>query len=209
MKFVKTSHIATESVQDIKDAFERYEPDIVAIEIDAQRLQALRMNQRSFSPLLIQDIGVTGYIFMLLGSYLQEKLGDAVGMQPGEEMLTAYEHAETHGTRVSFIDQPVQRTMQQISGIAFSEKLRLVWELFRGFFVSRPLDFDLTKVPDKQLVGRLKNQLHHKFPQLYQALILERNYVMAENLRNLRATFPDATILVVIGAGHAEVEKLL
>ncbi len=208
-EFVYTSHIAQESIEEIEQAFQEYQPDIVAVELDPQRLQALQMQQRNYSPRLIFTIGITGYLFMLLGSYMQNKLGDAVGMRPGEEMLTAYRMADERNIPVALIDQPVEQTLKRVSSIPFSEKLAIAWELVKAPFVRTPYEIDLSEVPSDELIAQLTEELHSKFPNLYQALLIERNHVMASNIRHLQRTNPESDILVVMGAGHKDVEKLL
>ncbi len=208
IKFISTSHIATESVEEIREAFEEYKPDIVAVELDPQRLQSLMMDQRtSHPPTLIAKVGLLGYLFALIGSFMQRKLGSVVGTKPGEEMLAAVNLSRANEAELHLIDQNVEVTLKKLSNqVPFSEKMKVLWELLTGFFQNdrERLDIDLDKVPKEEIIEKLSAELEEKFPHIYNVLVEQRNVIMVNNLEAISRQNPESKILAVIGAGHTK-----
>jgi len=57
-----TSHIAEQSIQRIKSIIQNESPDIIAVELDKQRLISLLKNEQSHLPLSsIKSIGLQGF----------------------------------------------------------------------------------------------------------------------------------------------------
>ena len=205
IKIIGTSHIARSSMEEVRDTIESERPDIVALELDRHRLYSLVNNiQRGPSIRDVLRIGITGYLFTLIGGIIQKKLGNVVGISPGSEMLTAYEAAKKNRLKVSLIDQDIQKTLSRFSTLFnMREKLRVVGDIFKGLlFPDKRLRFDLSKVPSDELVEKLLDEIKVRYPGLHKALIEERNRYMAQALLKLRETYPDSRIVAVVGAGH-------
>ena len=89
-----TSHIAKQSIQEITTAIKNQKPDLVAVELDAPRAQALIHGAKGRISLSdIRQIGIKGFLFAKVGQIIQQKLGKMVGISPGSEMKTALELA--------------------------------------------------------------------------------------------------------------------
>jgi pheromone shutdown-related protein TraB len=202
---VGTSHIARQSVKEVKTAFEEFKPDIVAVELDQSRLQGLLSEKKGSPPLsLIRQVGLGGYLFALIGGALQKKLGDIVGMRPGVDMLTALRLAHENGKPGALIDRDILITLQRLSkAFTWKVKGRIFWDILRSPF-SKRMRIDLSKVPEKELITRLMGELRQRYPELYRVLVEERNRIMAKNITGIAKMHPEARILVVVGAGHVE-----
>jgi len=201
---VSTSHIAQQSVKEVKKALKE-EPELVAVELDSNRLQALLSDEKgSLSILHITKIGLLGYLFALLGSWLQKKLGNIVGVKPGIEMLTAVREASKYGAMIFLIDQNLQITLKKLSSIPFKEKFRLLTELLFGWFKKDYVKLDLRKVPEQELIRKLTKELKKKFPYIYKVLVDDRNKIMARNIIYIVKQNPGKKLLVVVGAGHTD-----
>lgn len=200
-----TSHIASQSIKEIKECFIRSNPDIIAVELDHARLHALLTKAKpNYSPSIIKEIGLQGYLFALLGGLLQKKLGNIAGIQPGSEMLAAIELAREHKKKVSLIDQDLRLTLSRLSRmISWKERMRFIFDLIRAPF-SRKMRISLDKVPEKKLISQLLLILKERYPNLYSVLVEERNVFMAARLRAISQAHPESKIMVVVGAGHAE-----
>jgi pheromone shutdown-related protein TraB len=211
LTIIGTSHIAKESIEEIKRHIEANRPDVVALELDRQRFLALTSGKKSKPNLwAITKIGLNGMIFLLLGQFAQNALGKLVGTKPGSEMLTAIHEARKHNLAIALIDQDIEITLRRFSTqIPLKEKLRIFLDIITGFF---PRDdevkswgirrLDLSKVPDEVLIQKLMGVLAARYPSVYRVLVAERNEVMANNLVGLIAANPDKKILAVVGAGH-------
>jgi pheromone shutdown-related protein TraB len=210
---IGTSHIAKESVIHIKKRIEKEQPDIVAVELDNQRLHALlNQKQSRISIFDIGKIGFKGYLFVLIGSYVQKKLGNMVGLMPGSDMLQAVICAKKNNMKVALIDQDIVITLRKFSqAFTWKERWRFFSDMIKGlFFPHREMKkfglntIDLSKVPPKQLIRRLTAQVKKRYPSVYRVLIHERNIVMINNLKKIMTQHPDAKIIAVVGAGHEE-----
>jgi pheromone shutdown protein TraB len=63
--------------------------------------------------------------------------------------------------------------------------------------------FDLSKVPEEKLIGKMIAEVKQRYPNIYKVLVTERNQVMAHNLTHLMLDVP-GTIVAVVGAGHGK-----
>jgi pheromone shutdown-related protein TraB len=205
LTIIGTSHIAHESVRDIKKAFHDHNPDIVAVELDPRRLQGLLSPPEKQSAIaLIKEVGMSGFLFATIGRYLQKKLGDIVNMQPGTDMLTAVRLAQQHEKKVALIDRDILITLKRFSkAFTWKEKWRLVGDTLRSPF-SKRLRIDLTTVPDKEVIHLLLSFFKKRYPGLHRVLVDERNHHMAKALVHIMRTHPDKKILAVVGAGHED-----
>tara|TARA_Y100000310_G_C20548786_1_gene746969 strand:+ start:168 stop:854 length:687 start_codon:yes stop_codon:yes gene_type:complete len=219
LKILGTSHIAKQSIKEIKQAISSFEPEIVAVELDKQRAHSLlkeEKNKISISSIL--QIGLKGYLFAKIGQIVQQKLGKTVGVSPGADMKTALLVAKEHKLKVALVDQPIQITLKNFSKeLSWKERGRFVVDIFKGIFFRKKqmkllgLDkFDLDKVPTGKVIEQMMKHLKDRYPNIYKTLVHDRNKYMVRQLVKLMRKFPDKKILCVVGAGHKEgMEELL
>jgi pheromone shutdown-related protein TraB len=213
---IGTSHIAAQSVNEVTAAIEDFKPDIIALELDQKRMFALLSGKRarkerlSFS--LIRKVGLQGFLFLVIASFVQKRLGRFVNMDPGSEMRAAIVLAQKKNIPVALIDQDIETTLARLSeAITWKEKFNMVAEFFKGlFFPRRQLQrygleaIDLTKVPDKAAIKKLIGYFKEIYPNIYRVLVSERNEHMAERLKYMMECDFEKRILAVVGAGHEE-----
>lgn len=219
IKIVGTSHVARQSIEEIKKAFEEFKPEIVALELDLQRAMALMQEQKSRISLLeIRSIGLQGYLFARIGQFFQQRIGQSIGVSPGSEMKTAIKLAKEKNIEIGLIDQPIKKTLKNFSReFGWKEKFRFLADLFFGIFFRKTQmrkfgigNWDLSKVPEDRLVEKLIAQMKERYPGIYRALVDDRNKYMADQLTKISQANPDKRILAIIGAGHKkEVIRLL
>jgi len=204
---IGTSHIAKESVEEVKEAINREKPDIIALEIDKKRMYALLNKQEAkISFYNIFRVGVKGFFFSLLGAWAEKKLGKLVGVSPGSEMLEAIKLAKKNKKKIALIDQDIEVTLKKFSkSITWKEKFNFVADLFKALFLKnkkQKIEFDLTKVPDEKIINELIKEVKERYPNVYKILVKQRNYIMAHNIFNLIHNNPGKKILAIVGAGH-------
>ena len=69
IKVLGTSHISQESVDQIKNTIKEFKPDIVAVELDLQRFQAIMSKRRRKMNLRnALKLGLFGFLFYIIGS---------------------------------------------------------------------------------------------------------------------------------------------
>ena len=207
LTIIGTSHIARQSLEEVRKAIEEDNPDIVALELDSKRLHSLfRKNEDKISFYSIRRIGLKGFLFSLLGAWAEKKLGNLVGVAPGSEMKTAIKLARKNKIKIALIDQDIEITLKRFSkSITWKEKWNFIVDIIKAVFSGKKeIEFDLTKVPDKKIIKTLVDKVKQRYPNIYKVLIEERNIFMANNLRQIINSNKDKKILAIIGAGHEE-----
>src|SRR3989304_1735445 len=173
---IGTSHIAKQSVREVKGKILKLEPDIVAVELDFQRYLALKNRQSRITIASIRQIGFLGYVFAKFGSWMQHKLGQETGLLPGEEMLTAVNAAREANAKGAFVDMPITQTLRKLSKeVPLTEKLRLVGYIIISPLVGEKIEFDISKVPEQKVIAKLTSVFRKKFPTLYKVLVSDRD----------------------------------
>ena len=205
--FLGTSHIAKQSLDEVKKCIANEKPDIIALELDRNRLQALMDKKpRKIELRNIRHIGFKGFLFSLFGAWAEKKLGKLVGVAPGSEMRQAITIAKKQNIKIALIDQDIQITLQRLSkSINWKEKRNFLVDILKALFLRKiDIEFDLTTVPNEKIIKKLTNKLKERYPNVYKVLIEERNIVIAENIKKLMNLNSNKKILVILGAGHID-----
>ena len=115
---VSTAHVSKQSVEDVKEAIDTIQPDVVCIELDRARANGL-MNP-STKDIDIKEIikskKVASFVMNLVLSNFQKQIADDLETEVGAEMKQAIESAKEHGIPVRYIDRDVKITMNRIWG---------------------------------------------------------------------------------------------
>src|SRR3989338_10866451 len=203
---IGTSHIARESMEEVRKAIEDEKPGIVAIELDKKRLYALQSGQKKGKLPAIRPVELKGFLFSLIGAWAERKLGEVVGVSPGSEMKEAIFLARKQGIKIMLIDQDIEVTLQRFSqALSWKEKWNFFVDIVKAFVLrKKEVDFDLRKVPGKKLINTMLNKVKQRYPNIYMVLIDERNLVMARNLEKIMQSHPDEKVVAVVGAGHED-----
>ena len=110
---VGTAHVSRESADLVREVIERERPDAVCLELDAQRYEGLAERSRWESLNLVELIRskrLAALLANLLLATWQRRLGGALGVVPGAEMLEAARVAERLGIPVALCDRDVRVT---------------------------------------------------------------------------------------------------
>jgi pheromone shutdown protein TraB len=208
-----TSHIAQQSILQIRKSIEKTMPDIVALELDTRRAHSLFKKEKSkISYKVIPIVGLKGYLFAKVGQIVQQKLGGVVGVDPGSDMREGLIQAKKHKLDVALIDQPIEITLKNFSKtLSWKERFRFVGDIF-GSIVSKQKqlekfgmdNFDLRTVPGKEVIKKMIGYLKKRYPSIHKSLIEDRNKYMVKKLILLQKKNPGKEILAIVGAGHED-----
>lgn len=212
IKIIGTSHISPESLKKVEQVILEEKPGIVAVELDHKRLVALlQKSKHRMSWKDIRRIGIKGWLFALLGAWVEKKLGKKVGVSPGAEMLRAIHAAQQVHAKVALIDQDIEVTLRRFSkALTWKEKWRFLVDVFKGTVLKKGVQFNLAKVPSQKVIDKLIGEVKVRYPNVYRVLVAERNEFMAHRLARIREQFPDDLVVAVVGAGHErEIAELL
>ncbi|MCZ7357408.1 MAG: TraB/GumN family protein [Candidatus Methanoperedens sp.] len=208
---VGTAHVSEKSVALVNEVIEREKPDIVAVELDKARYQALK-GEEEVKEINVKELlsGGKFYYFLLhwLLAYVQKKIGADTGVKPGAEMMSAIDIAEKKGVRVALIDRDIQITLGRFwNKMSFFEKLKLFGSLIGASLGIGTEEIDIETVTDEDVVTQLISELRKLAPSAASVLLDERNAIMAKNLIEISG---EGTVVAIVGAGHREgIQKYL
>lgn len=202
--FIGTSHISTQSIQEVKEVIYNKKPEIIALELDQKRFFVLLKEKKHKTSLKdIFNIGFVPFLINAFGSYMQRKLGDIVGVKPGSELRQAISLAKENNIKLALIDQDIQITLKKLSkNFTTKEKFRFLLDIIKSPFAREKIKIDLTKVPDEKIIKMVIQRVKKRYPSVYKVLIEERNKIMAKNLYNIKKENLNSQIVVIVGAGH-------
>lgn len=210
LRLLGTAHVATASVEAVKENIEDWKPDIVAVELCKGRHDALTQEKRLDKEGLLKVIKEGKAPMVLLQSLLaaeQRKLGLDEGQQPGAELLAAVEVANEAELRVELVDRDIQTTLRRAwNKMSFKEKFGLMWALLAEEDSDEELELE-QMLADKDLLTSLMEELREVSPGAGSVLIDERDEFIARKISGIRS---EGKVLAVLGAGHLDgVSKLL
>jgi pheromone shutdown-related protein TraB len=200
---VGTAHVSRESADLVREVIEKERPDCVCIELDAQRFEALShrqrwenldlrqvIRQRQLAPLLAN---------LVLASY-QKKLGGALGVIPGTELLEAARSAEEHQIPVALCDRDVRITLRRAwASMSLWNKSKLLAALITSI-VDRPEidEEELRRIRNQDVISELMRELGRELPSVKTTLIDERDAYLSHKILAAEGE----RIVAVVGAGH-------
>ena len=210
LRLLGTAHVATASVEAVKQNIEEWGPEIVAVELCKGRHDALTQEKRLDKEGLLKVIKEGRAPMVLLQSLLaaeQRKLGLDEGQQPGAELLAAVETAKQYELQVELVDRDIQTTLRRAwNKMRFREKMGLMWALLSEDDSDEELELE-DMLADKDLLTSLMEELREVSPGAGEVLIDERDEFIARKISAIRG---NGKVLAVLGAGHLDgVSKLL
>lgn len=202
---VGTGHVFDLSKQ-ITNIFNEKQPDVVCVELDKQRYNALVLKNTNLQA--YHEARKNSPIIYKLLARFQNAMAKQYGVEAGDEMMTAINYAQSHQKPVDFIDMNAQFMFSKmLKSMSFTEKIKLLFTGFSSFFISK-------KHVEKELDHFEKNfdkyieQIGDKFPTIKRVLIDERNQYMVNKL--VKANQEYEKVIAVIGDGHIPgISKLL
>ncbi len=207
-----TAHISKDSVEQIKKVIDKEKPDVIAIELCEGRLHKLT-NQQTWKQMNIFEVIKSGNVYLfLLNMYLaniQKKMGEKVGVMPGQEMLEAYKIAKQAGIPVILADRDVQVTLKRaMLKLSIIEKFRLMYYFFLSFFSSEGeiTPEKIEEMKNQDLINKAMDEMIKQFPHLKEVLVDERDQFISGKIKQVTS----GKVLTVVGAGHLKgIEKNL
>ncbi len=200
---VGTAHISQESVDTVERIITEERPDTVCVELDGQRLQALRDKHRWEALNLIQVIKTGQAPFLLanlaLAAY-QKRMGLQTGVKPGAELSAAARTAENLGMRVELVDREIRTTLLRAwRKTGFWKRMQLLSTLIAGMFETQKLDeAELARLRQSDTLSAMLDEMSGILPSIKTILVDERDHYMAYHIRQA----PGEKVVAVVGAAH-------
>ena len=189
---VGTVHVDPASASLVRETVRSTMPEVVALELDADRLRALQ-NPEASRP------GISSGLSFLFMALIEKFAGQLTGSSPGLEMVEAVKAARTVGARVELIDRPIRRTIEGIRKLPLREKLRLGADGVASLVL---LPFGAVDVSN--LTEDIDSQLtvfRSRYPRLSQILLDEREQYMINRIKRI-LDGTSGKVVGVVGFGH-------
>jgi pheromone shutdown-related protein TraB len=207
---VGTAHVSPDSVREVEEVIRAEDPDIVAIELDPARLDALE-NKKKWENTPIQKLLKNDKLWLfltqsLLASY-QRRLGEQLGAEPGSEMLMAVTTARAMNKEILLADRDIGITMKRAYRMMrFREKIRMMWELLKSFVGGeaepdadqKPID--MKEMMKEDVISQMMNELGQMAPSIKSVVLDERDAYLATKIR--LPVEEGKKVVAIVGAGH-------
>jgi len=200
---IGTAHVSRESADLVTTVIEEEKPDTVCIELCESRYKAIKQKNRWQNTDLIKVIREKKS-FLLLSNLLltsfQKKIGQKLGIKPGEEMIRAMESADSVGAHIHLADRDIRITLSRTWRLmGLWTKMKLLAQLVTSMGeVDSIKEEDIEKMKDKDVLETLLSEIGKTLPELRRILIDERDKYLTEKIRSA----PGKRIVAVVGAGH-------
>ncbi|WP_298579944.1 TraB/GumN family protein [uncultured Luteimonas sp.] len=202
-----TAHVSRASVDAVRDAVASGDFDAVAVELDEQRLAAVtdpdalarldlvKVLREGKTPLFAANLALASY---------QRRLAEQLGIEPGAELKAAVEDARARGLPMHLIDRDVGLTFRRaLQSLGWWQRTKLGGGLVAGLIIDEEVaEHDIEKLKQGDMLQASFSEFAEQTPELYEALIAERDRYMAARLRETAGAARD--VLAVVGAGHLE-----
>jgi len=206
---VGTAHISQKSINEVTEAIESFQPDVVAVELCQRRFDSLtKKDQWENTPVtsLLKSNNAYYLLAQTFLSSIQRKLGKDHGVQPGSEMIQAMNQAKQADLSVELVDRDIAVTLKRAwKKMGFVEKFRLLWEFLKsmvGFDEEELDELDIDELLDQDLISTMMEEFGKIAPSVTEVLIHERDQYIAEKINRVRKQ--GKKVVAVVGAGHMQ-----
>ena len=205
---VGTAHVSEASVEEVREVIHRLKPEVVCVELCKGRYDALTQD-RAFRDLDVFKVvreGKTLYLLahLALASY-QRRMGAALGVKPGAELLAAVKAAEEVGARVELVDRDIHVTLKRTwANLGLWKKSQLLASLMVGFEDdkdARPVSAEeIEKLKEQKALSEMLTELARALPEVKEPLIDERDQFLMSSIED--AGKGTEQVVAVVGAAH-------
>ena len=211
IKLIGTAHVSRESCDEVRRIIMEEKPDMVCVELDQGRYNAITKND-NWEKLNLSKVLKEGKGFLLIAnlvlSSFQRRLGNELGVKPGEEMKVAVETAQDLGIPYSLCDREVHTTLRRAwASCSFWSKSKLLASLLASAFTTEKLsEKEIESLKNKNELDGMMSELAEYLPSVKKTLIDERDYYLASKIwTSINSGQGSGTkITAVIGAGHLQ-----
>ena len=200
---IGTAHVSRESADLVGEVIEEEKPDTVCVELCQSRYQSITQKNRWQNSDLIKVIKEKK-AFLLLSNlmlaYFQKKIGQKLGIKPGEEIMRAIQAAKVVGAPIHLADRDIRTTLARTWHLmGLWTKIKLLAQFLSSVGELGDIkEEDIEKMKRKDVLETLLSEIGESFPEIRGILIDERDQYLAHKIRNA----PGKRIVAVVGAGH-------
>ena len=210
-KLVGTAHVSRESIDEVRNIIREEKPDMVCVELDQGRYNSIAHND-NWEKLNLSKVFREGKGFLLIANLVlasfQRRLGNELGVKPGEEMKTAVEAAAEMGIPHSLCDREVHATLRRAwASCGLWSKSKLLASLLASAFTTEKLsEQEIENLKNKNELDGMMSELAEYLPGVKAVLIDERDHYLAAKIWASAQGSGETPkkIVSVVGAGHMQ-----
>jgi pheromone shutdown-related protein TraB len=206
---IGTAHVSRASAEAVKELAGSGDFDAIAVELCQARYDALTA-ERKWTDLDLYKVirqGKAGLVMANLAlSAYQRRIAEQFGIEPGAEMRAAAVAAKERNLPLQLVDRDLATTLRRsYASVPWYKRLYLMSGLALGMISSEEIDEEaIEKLKEGDILESTFTEFAEQSPELFEALISERDRYMAARLREENAGADGRKVLLVIGAGHME-----
>ena len=213
---IGTAHISRESMEEADRIIREEKPGKVCVELDQGRYDAITQKE-SWENLNVSKILKEGKGFLLIANLVlagfQRRMGDELGVKPGDEMKTAIETSEQLNIPFRLCDREVQLTLRRAwARCGLWSKCKLLASLLASAFTTEKLKpEEIENLKNHNELDGMMSELSGYLPEIKQTLIDERDRYLAAKIwlaanEPLAENSPENNNLIaaIVGAGHIQ-----
>ena len=206
---IGTAHVSRASAEAVKELAGSGDFDAIAVELCQARYDALTA-ERKWTDLDLYKVirqGKAGLVMANLAlSAYQRRIAEQFGIEPGAEMRAAAVAAKERNLPLQLVDRDLAITLRRsYASVPWYKRLYLMTGLALGMISSEEIDEEaIEKLKEGDILESTFTEFAEQSPELFEALISERDRYMAARLRQENADADGRKVLLVIGAGHLE-----
>lgn len=200
---VGTAHVSKQSVELVEQTINEINPDVIAIELDDKRFEAIT-NPNKYDNLDIIKIIKEKQIFFFIGQFMlsvfQRKISKKTNSKPGEEFIKAADMAKEKNVKLALVDRNVGITLKRAWNLnSFWGKSKILASLlFSSSKGSKIETEEIEKLKTTDALTSMIKELGEEMPLVKKAIIDERDlYLSGMIQQNL-----GQKTVAIVGAGH-------
>ncbi|MBX3157205.1 MAG: TraB/GumN family protein [Deltaproteobacteria bacterium] len=213
---IGTAHVSQRSVDDVKQVIDSVKPDVVCVELDQTRHDALTKDSafRDLDVFKVVREGRGLYLLahLALASY-QRRIGNSLGVKPGAELLAACNASRKRGVPVELVDRDINITLKRTwKNLGLWKRSMLMSSLIVGWEDDKDDDDEdddgkegvtaetVEQLKEPKALSEMLTELGRAVPQIKGPLIDERDQYLASKVREAGAG--KQRVVAVVGAAH-------
>jgi pheromone shutdown-related protein TraB len=206
---IGTAHVSRASAEAVRELAASGEFDAIAVELCQARYDALTA-ERKWTDLDLYRVlreRKAGLVMANLAlSAYQRRIAEQFGIEPGAEMRAAAVAAKKYGLPLQLVDRDLATTLRRsYASVPWYKRLYLMTGMALGMVSSDEIDEEaIERLKEGDILESTFTEFAEHSPELFEALIAERDRYMAARLREENISSEGRRVLVVIGAGHME-----
>lgn len=200
---VGTAHVSRASADLAEQVIREVEPDTVAVELCEPRYRSLKDPDRWKNTDILEVIR-SGKAYLLLVQMMlasfQKRVGEKLGVKPGEEMLRALAVAEEVGADTVLADRDVRTTLRRTwARLGLFTAVKVLAALLASQFEGGELDEEeIERLKTSDVLEETMREFSEELPEVRACLIDERDRYLAAKIGGCSGK----RVVAVVGAGH-------